>query len=138
MDSTHLPPFERIYQQHADAVLGQLRRRLGRQRAEDAFQETFLRALRAYPKLHHADNLGGWLKVIAANVANDELRRGRPASLEPDETTSPAPGKQRAAVVLRYAFDLDYEAIGNVLGSSPEAARQAVSTGIRRLRKETT
>jgi RNA polymerase sigma factor (sigma-70 family) len=152
MEPTDLPPFERLYRAHAGAVLALLRRRLGRDRADDAFQETFLRALRAYPSLRHADNLSGWLKTIAANVATDELRRRQTAPLGPETGEAPAPAegeslteltrslppKQRAAVVLRYAFDLDYQAIGGALGSSPEAARQAASTGVRRLREEAT
>ncbi|MGZ4398454.1 MAG: RNA polymerase sigma factor [Gaiellaceae bacterium] len=145
------PPFEHLYREHAVAVLALLRRKLGRERAEDAFQETFLRALRAYPRLRHADNLAGWLKTIASNVATDELRRRKDAPLgseEPQAVAPPSgekltdltrslPRAQRTAVVLRYAFDLDYETIGGVLGSSPEAARQAASTGVRRLREET-
>jgi RNA polymerase sigma factor (sigma-70 family) len=152
MEPPDLPPFERLYRAHADSVLALLRRRLGRQGADDAFQETFLRALRAYPRLRHADNLGGWLRTIAGNVANDELRRRQAAPLDPGELeATPAPEgtdvadlarslprSQRAAVVLRYAFDFDYESIASVLGSSPEAARQAASTGVRRLRKEQT
>ncbi|MGZ4461685.1 MAG: RNA polymerase sigma factor [Gaiellaceae bacterium] len=145
------PPFEHLYREHAVAVLALLRRKLGRERAEDAFQETFLRALRAYPRLRHADNLAGWLKTIASNVATDELRRRKDAPLgseEPQAVAPPSgekltdltrslPRAQRTAVVLRYAFDLDYETIGGLLGSSPEAARQAASTGVRRLREET-
>ncbi|MGZ4383595.1 MAG: RNA polymerase sigma factor [Gaiellaceae bacterium] len=145
------PPFEHLYREHAVAVLALLRRKLGRERAEDAFQETFLRALRAYPRLRHADNLAGWLKTIASNVATDELRRRKDAPLgseEPQAVAPPSgekltdltrslPRAQRTAVVLRYAFDLDYETIGGVLGSSPEAACQAASTGVRRLREET-
>ena len=40
-----IPPFETFYDEHAGEVLRLLRRRLGRERADDAFQETFLRAL---------------------------------------------------------------------------------------------
>jgi RNA polymerase sigma factor (sigma-70 family) len=152
MDPIDLPPFERLYQAHAGTVLALLRRRLGRERAEDAFQETFLRALRAYPRLRHVDNLGGWLRTIAGNVASDELRRRQALPLDEEqaagravaaggglaEMTEGLPPKQRAAVYLRYAFDLDYEAIGGALGSSAEAARQAASAGVRRLREEAT
>src|SRR6266404_4002683 len=68
-----IPPFERFYVEHRDEVLGYLRRLLG-QRAEDAWQETFLRALRAYDRLQHARNLRSWVFTIATNVAMDELR----------------------------------------------------------------
>src|SRR5262252_5086327 len=68
-----IPPFERFYLEHRDEVLGYLRRVLG-QRAEDAWQETFLRALRAYDRLEHGRHLRAWVFTIATNVAMDELR----------------------------------------------------------------
>src|SRR3954469_3728133 len=155
MESMTLPPFERLYLAHRDDVHAALRRLLGRDRADDAFQETFLRALRAYDRLPHADNLRAWLLTIARNVALDELRRTRPldAASLPEPAATPQepaayeqlaelagalPAKERAAVVLRYAYDLDYATIGDALGSSAEAARQAASSGVRRLRKERT
>jgi DNA-directed RNA polymerase specialized sigma24 family protein len=50
--------------------------------------------------------------------------------------TAGLPEKERAAVFLRYGYDLSYEDIGAALGSSPEAARQAASSGVRRLRRK--
>jgi len=148
MDDVRTPPFERFYEQHKDAVFGLLAARLGRQRAEDAFQDTFLRALRAYPDLRHAGNLRAWVLTIAERVAIDAHRRERPtAELQEPESwdsrpphaelehlAAQLPQTERAAVVLRYGYDLDYEQIGAALGSSAEAARQAASTGVRRLR----
>src|SRR5207302_845051 len=61
-----LPPFERFYEQHRNEVFAFLVRRLGLERAEDAFQETFLRALRAYPKLRHGEHLRAWAFTIAS------------------------------------------------------------------------
>ncbi len=143
-----IPPFERFYDEHRSEVLGVLVRRLGRQRAEDAFQETFLRALRAYPALRHGGHLRAWILTIARNVAVDSYRRERPtveleeigevprrpAYAELEHLTNGLPPTERAAVVLRYAYDLPYAAIGACLGSSEEAARQAASAGVRRLR----
>jgi RNA polymerase sigma factor (sigma-70 family) len=153
MGTVSLPPFERLYLAHRDDVHASLRRLVGRDRADDAFQETFLRALRAYDRLANADNLRAWLLTIARNVALDELRKTRPLDGEalpelaaPPQEQAPheqladvaagLPAKERAAVVLRYAYDLDYDTIGAALGSSGEAARQAASAGVRRLRKE--
>src|SRR5262245_5869423 len=68
-----IPAFERFYLQHREEVLGYLRRLLG-QRAEDAWQETFLRALRAYDRLEHGRHLRAWVFTIATRVALDELR----------------------------------------------------------------
>lgn len=142
-----VPPFESFYEEHRDAVFGELRRMLGRDRAEDAYQETFLKALRAYGSLRNADNLRAWVMTIARRVAVDQLRR-REAPLpdpEPAPDSRPAyaelelandlPRKERAAVVLRYGYDLSYAAIGAALGSSEDAARQAASSGVRRLRR---
>ena len=152
MGGMTVPPFERFYEQHREVVLGLLVKRLGRERAEDAFQETFFRALRAYPKLRDGGNLRAWVLTIATNVATDEHRRGKlwsgaevpdlesvdeqPGYAELHELTCELPPKERAAVVLRYGYDLDYQRIGAVLGSSAEAARQAASSGVRRLRRK--
>src|SRR5215210_186699 len=68
-----IPPFERFYVQYRDEVLGYLKRLLA-ERAEDAWQETFLRALRAYARLEHGRHLRAWVFTIATNVAMDELR----------------------------------------------------------------
>ncbi len=148
-----VPPFERFYTEHREAVFGHLVRLLGRQRAEDAFQETFLRALRGYDSLRHGRYLRAWVFMIATRVAADEGRKRRP-DLDDDidgETTddrpeyaqiehlaNDLPEKERAAVVLRYGYDLSYSDIGTALGSSEEAARQAASSGVRRLRRRLT
>jgi RNA polymerase sigma factor (sigma-70 family) len=149
MHDVTIPPFERFYEQHRMEVMRLLRRRLGGERADDAFQETFLRALQAYARLEHGEHLRAWVLTIARNVAIDTLRRAEPAA-EPEEPaaqderpayeelaplTDGLPPKERAAVVLRYGYDLPYDRIAVALGSSPDAARQATSTGVRRLRQ---
>jgi RNA polymerase sigma factor (sigma-70 family) len=151
MEAVAIPPFERFYGEHASEVLGYLRRLLG-QRAEDAWQETFLRALRAYDRLEHGRHLRAWVFTIATRVAMDELRAsnklllvedvdcdllevGRPVYAEIEHLTGELPPKERAAVVLRYGYDLPYDEIGAALGSSEEAARAAASSGVRRLRR---
>jgi RNA polymerase sigma factor (sigma-70 family) len=146
-----VPPFERFYAEHRDAVFAFLRGRVGAG-ADDAFQETFLRALRGYGSLRHGEHLRAWVFTIAARVIADEHRRGRrvvvaeipdvesvderPDYEELQELTQGLPPKERAAVVLRYGYDLDYGQIGAALGSSPEAARQAASSGVRRIRRK--
>ena len=149
MAAVAIPPFERFYEEHRVDVLRLLRRRLGAERAEDAFQETFLRALRAYDRLDHGEQLRAWVLTIAQNVALDVLRRTRPteelvetavqdtspAYTELAELTDGLGPKERAAVVLRYGYDLSYEQIAAALDSSPDAARQAASTAVRRIRR---
>jgi RNA polymerase sigma factor (sigma-70 family) len=124
--------------------------------AEDCLQETFLSALRAYPRLRHADNLRAWLYTIAQRKATDVVRSrsrhpvsdleegaGRLAR-EPQPIVDDGlwrsvrrlPAKQRASVIHRFVFDLAYREIGERMGISEEAARQNVSAGLRRLRLE--
>ena len=143
-----IPPFERFYLAQRDDVLAYLRRLLG-QRAEDAWQETFLRALRAYDRLEHGRHLRAWVFTIATRVAMDELRAKPrlPADPEPvielhrdafreiEHLTDELPPTERAAVVLRYGYDLSYDDIAAALGSSEDAARAAASSGVRRLRR---
>ena len=149
MATVAIPPFERFYEAHRDEIFAFLVRRLGRARAEDAFQETFLRALRGYAALRHGEHLRAWAYTIATRVSADELRRRdpppelegaahdrRPAYAELEHLAAELPPTERAAVVLRYGYDLDYADIGAALGSSAEAARQAASAGVRRLRRK--
>jgi len=149
MHDVTVPPFERFYEEHRSEVLRLLRRKLGTERADDAFQETFLRALQAYGRLEHGEHLRAWVLTIARNVSIDVFRRSRPhdelvdvdsederpAYEELAPLTDGLPPKERAAVVLRYGYDLSYDQIAAALGSSEEAARQAASTGVRRLRR---
>jgi RNA polymerase sigma factor (sigma-70 family) len=145
-----IPPFESFYETHRDEIHRFLVRKLGRDRAEDAFQETFLRALRAYPRLEHGAHLRAWVYTIAARIVVDDMRRRRPQGELPElaaedglpafedlaPLTDDLPPKERAAIVLRYGYDLPYDEIGAAIGSSEQAARQAASAGVRRLRKE--
>ena len=147
-----IPPFETFYEEHRSLVLAVLRKRLGRDRADDAFQETFLRALAAYGRLRNAENLRAWVLTIAERVAIDTYRRTRPTADVPEllhedarpayedlgELTDGLPATERAAVVLRYGCDLTYDQIAAALGSNATAARQATSSGVRRLRARST
>ncbi len=147
-----IPPFERFYEERKDEIFGYLARVLGREAAEDAFQETFLRALRGYGKLEHGRHLRAWAFTIATRVAVDVRRRPadvaeptevpvvdeRPAYAELEHLAGQLPPTERAAVVLRYGYDLSYDDIGAALGSNAEAARAAASSGVRRLRRKET
>jgi RNA polymerase sigma factor (sigma-70 family) len=154
---TKLPPFQHLIDAHGDEVMAVLRGAVGREAAEDCFQETFLAALRAYPKLGDAGNLRGWVVTIAHRKAIDHHRtRGRrPVPIADVAAVAGAedaafegrddglwaavgalPPKQRAAVTLRYASDLPHAEIAAALGCSPEAARRSLHEGIKRLRKE--
>jgi RNA polymerase sigma factor (sigma-70 family) len=153
---TALPPFQALLDDHATDVMAVLRGAVGRADAEDCFQETFLAALRGYPKLRDGRNLRGWLLTIAHRKAIDHHRANgrRPLPVAEPEEASGAdagdalpddglwelvgglPPKQRAAVALRYGCDLPHAEIAAALGCSPEAARRSLHEGIKRLRKE--
>ncbi|MEO8252324.1 MAG: sigma-70 family RNA polymerase sigma factor [Chloroflexota bacterium] len=152
-----LPPFQALIDDHAAEVHRFLVASVGPADAEDCLQETLLSALRAYPRLLHADNLRAWLYTIAHRKATDAIRvrsRHRAGDLDgvpedrlaraPDRSFDDAlwrsvrglPAKQREAVVHRYVFDLAFREVGKRMGISEEAARQNVSAGLRRLRVE--
>ena len=150
---SELPPFQVLIDEHAGDVMAVLRGAVGRGDADDCFQETFVAALRAYPKLKDAGNLRGWLLTIAHRKAIDHHRaRGRrplPLAQVPEvAVTDPEPGeeiwakvwtlppKQRAAVELRYGADLPHAEIAAALGCSTEAARRNLHEGLKRLREE--
>jgi RNA polymerase sigma factor (sigma-70 family) len=155
---TRLPPFQTLLDRHAGDVLAVLRAAVGRTDADDCFQETFLSALRAYPRLKSADNLHGWLLTIAHRKAIDHHRaKGRrpvpvadvsEAAIDDHEPAldgdgadvwalvGALPRKQRAAVTLRYACDLPHAEIAAALDCSPAAARRSLHEGMKRLRKE--
>ncbi len=151
-----LPPFQRFLDAHADAVLRFLVASLGRHDADDAFQETFISALRAYPKLRPDSNLRGWVLTIAHRKALDVHRarrrnplpvaevgeRASPADPSPDgagdhwERVRALPARQREVLTLRYAADLTHAEIALALGCTETAARRAAADGLKTLRKE--
>jgi len=153
-----LPPFQRLIDDHATELHRFLVGCVGLDLAEDCLQDTLISALRAYPRLRHSDNLRAWLYTIAHRKATDviRIRARRPRTVQlngmgpsephigpvplPDDGLWAAvrelPAKQREAVVHRYVLDLDYRQIAERMGTSPEAARQNVSAGLRRLRTE--
>jgi RNA polymerase sigma factor (sigma-70 family) len=149
-----LPPFQTVLEEYREDVLRFLIATVGRNDADDVFQETFLAALRAYPRLRRADNLRGWLLKIAHNKAIDahRARKRAPVPAEhvdpgaadarpdlPDdalwEAVRTLPERQRTAVILRFTFDLAYREMGQVMESSEEAARRNVFEGLRKLRE---
>jgi RNA polymerase sigma factor (sigma-70 family) len=154
--SDELPPFQRFLDGHRDAVWRFLVSSVGGNDAEDCFQETFVAALRAYPRLRADSNLRAWVLTIAHRKALDAHRArarralpvadpaavdGRPQPSEPlrDEALWDAvgelPARQRSAVLLRYVADLPHREIAAALGCSEEAARRSLHEGLTRLRK---
>ncbi len=149
----HLPPFQRLLDAHAADVHRFCVALVGPDDAEDCFQETFLAALRAYPRVRSTANLKSWITTIAHRKAIDlvraRARRPQPSESEPIATTQPVeengalwdavsrlPPKQRDAVLMRYRDDQEYGEIAASLACSQEAARRSVHEGLVRLRRE--
>jgi RNA polymerase sigma factor (sigma-70 family) len=150
------PPFQRFLDQHRDHVWRYLVAAVGRHSADDCFQETFLAALRAYPRLRPDSNLRAWVLTIAHRKAMDhhraQARAPVPVGAAPDAgawqdaepdgevwaRVAELPDKQRAAVLLRYAGDLSHAQVAAALGCSEEAARRSAHEGLKKLRLEIT
>jgi RNA polymerase sigma factor (sigma-70 family) len=148
-----LPPFQSFLDEHREPVFRFLVAMVGREDAEDVFQETFIAALRAYPRLKPSSNLRAWALTIANRKAIDSLRArkrralplaelpelpvedGRPDSSEIWRAARDLSAAQREALLYRFAADLSYRDVAEALGTSEEAARQRVSEGVRQLRK---
>lgn len=148
-------PFEAIVQRHGATVLRVCRAVVGPDAAEDAWSETFLSALRAYPSLRPDNNVEAWLVTIAHRKALDQARssarRAVPAAQvpEPGPALEPPPEpdaglwaafealplKQRQTVAYHHLAGLPYAEVAELVGGSPEAARRAAADGIARLRR---
>ena len=149
-------PFEKVVEQHGGTVLRVCRVIVGAHDAEDAWSETFLAAMRAYPDLPDDANAEAWLVTIAHRKAIDVLRSRKrqpsPAGDIPDapstlgvpgaddgdlwQAVRALPDKQRQAVAYHYVAGLAYAEIAAILGGSTDAARRAAADGIRNLRKK--
>jgi RNA polymerase sigma factor (sigma-70 family) len=149
-------PFQRFLDAHRDDVWRLLVASVGRDAADDCFQETFLAAMRAYPSMR-PDNPRAWVLTIAHRKALDHFRarkrRAVPVGELPEvpapesseirddgvwERVHALPDKQRAAVLLRFAGDLTHREVATVMGVSEEAARRNAFEGLRKLRQEMT
>ncbi|NHN54698.1 sigma-70 family RNA polymerase sigma factor [Calidifontibacter sp. DB0510] len=144
-------PFERAVEHHGATVLRVCRAVLGGDpEAEDAWSETFLAALRAWPSLAEDANVEAWLVTIAHRKALDIVRRRRtlpidqvPAcTVDPDPATAltvweavrSLPERQRLAVAYHHLGGLPYAEVAALVGGSPEAARRAAADGMKTLR----
>ena len=148
-------PFEAVVAQHGATVLRVVRAVVGYADADDAWSDTFLAALKAYPQLAADANVEAWLVTIAhrkvIDITRAASRRAVPVADTPD---SPAPDradafhdldldaavgalppKQRQAVAYHYLAGLPYAEIAVILDSSAAAARRAAADGIATLRR---
>ncbi|MGH2573105.1 MAG: RNA polymerase sigma factor [Actinomycetota bacterium] len=155
-----IPPFQSFLEEHRALVYRFLVASVGSSEADDCFQETFLAALRAYPKLRNGDNLRGWILAIATRKAIDASRstsrRAIPvpdvaevaevaevAYYDPDPMLDEAlwsdvlalPPRQRVALVHRLLLDRPYAELAAAMGCSVDAARANVYQALKKLRE---
>ena len=132
---------------------------VGSDDADDVFQETFLAALRAYPRCTEPDRLDRWVLRIASRKAIDHhrgaARRPVPVAAPPDRTASGAdpasdglavaaeavrdlPSRQRDAVAYRHVLGLSVAETASLMGTTEDAVRANAYQGIRKLKERTT
>ena len=146
-------PFETVVAAHGSAVLRVCRAVLGAVDADDAWSETFLSAMKAYPELPADANVEAWLVTIAHRKAIDVTRASARRAIPTDDLPEPAaradaehdpdladalaklPAKQKQAVAYHYLAGLPHAEVAAILGGSTEAARRAAADGIATLRR---
>jgi RNA polymerase sigma factor (sigma-70 family) len=117
-----MQPFEAIVAEHGQVVMRVCRALLGPVEAEDAWSETFLAALRAYPSLRAGSNVRGWLVTIAHNKAVDQIRARVRVPVPAGDVSERVAGRVAGQVAGRVA--------GRVAGgsSAPEVGTEPVDT----------
>jgi len=146
--------FQRVVEEHGATVLRVCRAVVGPDLAEDAWSETFLAALQAYPSLPSDANVEAWLVKIAHRKAIDQFRararRPVPTDRLPETVLDPEnghrsvdellkgiarlPEKQRICVAYRHLAGLSYAEIAAIVGGTAAAARRAAADGVKSLR----
>jgi RNA polymerase sigma factor (sigma-70 family) len=147
-------PFEVVVEEHGAAVLRVCRALLGPADADDAWSETFLAALRAYPSLRPDSDVRAWLVTIAHRKAIDVLRAAQrratpiddlPVRIAHDATSADRdddlwaalaalPFRQRSAVAHHHLAGLPYREVAALLDTTEAAARRSAADGIAALR----
>lgn len=148
-----LPPFEQVVQEHGSRVLGICRSMVDPADADDAWSETFIAAMRAWPELPADLDVRAWLVTVARRKCIDihrsrVRRRADPVAEIPEVAADDVergdegvwrhvaalPDKQRAVITYRYLGGLSYGQIVTLIGGSEAAARRAASDGLKSLR----
>ncbi|QIK83043.1 RNA polymerase sigma factor [Sanguibacter sp. HDW7] len=157
-----LPPFSELVERHGATVWRVCRAVVGPHAADDAWSETFLAALRAYPTLPPTTNLEAWLVTVAHRRAVDVVRREHrtvPAGTDPSDLAPPTPARtapdpaaraadtevwtrvaalperQRLALAYHHLGGLTFVEVATLVGGTPDAVRRAAADGLATLRR---
>ena len=123
--------------------------------AEDAVQDTFLKAYRTRSRLREPEKVVSWLSMIARNRARDILRKRRVCEihealgleeasdvadaselhLQVRSVLSRLPEPHRTAVTLRYMEDMDHRSIEQTMGLTNGALRGILGRAVASMRK---
>lgn len=154
--------FTNLIQRYERAVYNLCYRMLGNPNAaEDAAQEAFLRAYRAIHRYDTNRKFSTWVMSIASNYCIDQLRKKRLLTLSFDEmpyldVSEKGPGPEgslligerktevrrllgelseldRAAVIMRYWYELSYDEIGEALSLTNSAVKSRLHRARRTL-----
>jgi RNA polymerase sigma-70 factor (ECF subfamily) len=152
------PAFERLLERYQRRLFGFLLRRAPPQHAEDLFQETWLRVVRARESFDPARRFSTWLFQIANNLCRDGARRSAveardQARLQADVLARGAAGMTaldvkldawqrlaqlpdllREVLVLRYFEDLGEREIAEIVGVPPGTVKSRLHAAVRALR----
>ncbi|WP_338750383.1 RNA polymerase sigma factor [Janibacter alittae] len=148
-------PFELVVAEHGPRVLAICRSRLDAADVDDAWSETFLAALSAWPDLPPDLDVAAWLATVARRKCTDVhrarvRRRTDPVPELPEVPTQGAeaedeglwrhvarlPTKQRQVITYRYLGGLSHARIAGLVGGTEAASRRAASDGLKALREK--
>jgi RNA polymerase sigma factor (sigma-70 family) len=152
--------FERLYEEHAQGLLGFLAYRTGdRALAEDLLADTFERVLRARRRFDpRKGSRKTWIYSIALNLLRDQIRRKEAEGRAVEKVADTAPSgagsiqqvterdelaralaelseEEREAIALRYGGDLTVPEIARLTGEKLTTVEGRVYRGLRKLRE---
>ena len=124
----NLGAFDEVVAEFRDALMRHALRRLHDvSAAEDAVQETFVRAFRSFDRLHEASRIGPWLHHILANVCIDEANRRR-RDADKTERAGADPFARRSAPGAEQILHLDVDSapLADAIGTLPSSYQEAL------------
>jgi len=151
-----LPAFEVFLEANRARVYRYLIAAVGPTDADDVFQETFLAALRAYPRCTDPGHLDRWILRIASRKAIDHhrgaARRPVPVAAPPDRAVTEAdpaadglgpaveavrdlPPRQRDAIAYRHVLGLSVAETASLMGTTEATVRANAYQGLKRLKE---